>query len=309
LVRRALGELYTPELLDASTQCDYQPPDGYPPLVTLLEKRHPGTSVIITSGAKQGLSAVFYAMKEMGFVGVAMRAPYWSQMPEAIRIAGLRFILNDDPVGGYAYLMVSPNNPDGYIVPTIEALEKYKRCKKLSVPLIHDAVYYNPIFVPGDLQELADISIFSASKTYGLSGLRVGYITTAHPEVKRLVCEYIEATTVGVSVLSQRVLHDILEQENKCPAIRELFIQRAQDALKEAKKTVAGLSPKVLETEGVEQSTGMFGWFKKGPRFNADKARVAVAPGAAFGDESRIRINLAVEPRLLREAVRRLNSI
>ena len=303
IIRQALVETCGSFCLDdTAIQCDYQAPEGYPPLVEYLERRY-NSSVVITAGAKQGLSAVFYALKRQGIDAVAMRTPYWSQMPAAIEIAGLEVIKSSRPVPRAAYLMVSPNNPDGHVTTVEDARELASACEKLRVPLIHDAAYHHPIY--GAFAEgLAGTSIYSSSKMYGLSGLRAGYIVTSNAVIKQAVCEYIEATTVGVSLLSQRVLRRVVEQETNAR-----FIERAQYLLKEAKALAATLHPSVLDATGIERSSGMFGWFKMGPKFNADAAQVHIAPGYAFGDPTRVRLNLAVEPAKLQVAIERLNKL
>jgi aspartate/methionine/tyrosine aminotransferase len=316
LIRKALVETFPLELFtlrDVDVHCDYQQPEGYPPLVELLEARH-GAPVVITSGAKQGLAACFYAAKCMGVTGVTMRAPYWSQMPAAVEIMGLTPVFDDEPERGCAHLLVSPNNPDGYITSPEHARLMRSRCAAFGVPLIHDAAYHTPTYTndavrTDPLPELSDTSVWSAAKMYGLSGLRVGWVACKDPAFKQHVCEYVEATTVGVSLLSQKVIHHIITYDARASQARERFHQRARNLLANARATVAGIDPGVLDTSGVTQSNGMFGWFKVGPKFDADRARIHVAPGVAFGYPDRVRLNIAVEPELLREAVKRLNAL
>jgi bifunctional pyridoxal-dependent enzyme with beta-cystathionase and maltose regulon repressor activities len=52
----------------------------------------------------------------------------------------------------------------------------------------------------------------------------------------------------------------------------------------------------------------MFGWFKPGPNFAPDKARIHIAPGFAFGDPDRVRINLAIDYTSLERVVRNLKG-
>lgn len=101
VVREALLGIYPQDLFRYNdlSDCDYQPPTGYPPLVKFLEEKH-GCRVIVTTGAKQALCAVFHAVKQQGLKAVAMRAPYWSQMPQAIRLLGLEVVISDEPVEG-----------------------------------------------------------------------------------------------------------------------------------------------------------------------------------------------------------------
>src|SRR5579863_2716445 len=141
VVRNALQQSFPTQLFaldDVTVGCDYQAPEGYRHLVEALERRH-GGHVVITSGAKQGLLAVFYALKKLGCEHIAMRTPYWSQMPEAIRLGGLGLVLGNEPTYGCSYLIVSPNNPDGHITSPEEAQTLKAKCDQFKTFLIHDA--------------------------------------------------------------------------------------------------------------------------------------------------------------------------
>ena len=315
VVRSALLETYDPEIFGSVggvMDCDYQPPHGYQPLVDELERRT-GKRCIVTAGAKQGLSAVFYAMKRMGMIGVTMRGPWWSQMPAAIQMSGLDgFKPWDRPASLMGHLLVSPNNPDGHITNFVECAILRSYCADKRVPLVHDAAYYSPVYVTTSdcsLPNLARTSIHSVSKAYGLSGLRVGWIATDDDVIYDHVCEYTEATTVGVALPSQVLLYHILREEAVHPQNHQRFIQHARRELRTAKEMMVKVDQDVLETAGSVDVPGMFGWYKKGPRFDAERAQIHVAPGSAFGDPSRVRINLAVGSNVLSKVVERLNSL
>lgn len=286
--------------------CDYQAPEGYTYLVEALEERY-GDRVVITSGAKQGLLAVFYALRKLGQTHIAMRSPYWSQMPEAIRLGGLGLHLGNEPTWGTSYLIVSPNNPDGHVTTRDEAWELKKKCDKLGTFLVHDAAYHTPVYI-GDDRPLAGTTIYSASKMYGLSGLRVGWIVTDDPRIRQLASDYVEASTVGVSLLSQQVMLNIVEHERAHPSDADVFHQMARELLNDNKRLVRTLSPEVLDTSDMAEH-GIFGWFKPGPKLDPEKAMVRIPPGSIFGDSSRVRINLAIDSGLLQLAVDRLNKL
>jgi len=309
VIRHALQVAYPPELFNLDNiicDCDYQAPEGSQRLVMLLEERY-GQHVIVTSGAKQGLLAVFYALRKLGQTHIAMRTPYWSQMPEAIRLGGLGLVLKDEPTWGTSYLIVSPNNPDGRLTSIDEALELRKKCSKLGTFLVHDAAYHTPVYLDA-ITELAGTTIYSSSKMYGLSGLRCGWIVTDDERIAKFAGEYVEASTVGVSLLSQDVLANIIEHEKKHPSDVDTFHNTARRFLDENKRLIRTLHPDVLDTSDMAQH-GMFGWFKPGSKFDPDKAMVTIPPGSAFGDASRIRINLGVENNLLQLAVQRMNAL
>lgn len=300
-------DLITAEELD----CDYQAPTGYEPLVEVLKQRHGqfGAQVIVTAGAKQGLAAVFYALKKLGTHAISMRTPFWSQMPQAIKLSGLGLVLGNRPTWGTGYLIVSPNNPDGYLTRQLESLDLIDQCERLGTKLVHDAAYYTPTYLDGCLPPLAPTSIYSASKAYGLSGLRVGHIVTYDPDIAHYVQEYVEAATVGVSLPAQKLMHRIIEHELTNPAVSEEFHRKARSYLDKNKQIISQVHPDVLDTSSATTTAGMFGWFPVGPKFNAEKAMLVVPPGEAFGDGTRVRLNLAVDSKEMLLAVERLNAL
>ena len=311
VVRHALQVAYPPSLFnleDVASGCDYQAPEGYQRLVMLLEERY-GDHVVVTSGAKQGLLATFYALRKLGQTHLAMRSPYWSQMPEAIKLGGLGLILADAPTWGTSYLIVSPNNPDGHVTTWDDAFELQKKCTKLGTYLVHDAAYHTPVYLGQRANDvLAGTRIYSSSKMYGLSGLRVGWIVTDDPRIAKYASEYVEASSVGVSLLSQEVLANIVEHEKTHSSDEAIFHSMARQLLEDNKKLVKTLNPEVLDTSDMSEH-GIFGWFKPGPKLDPERAMVRIPPGSAFGDTSRVRINLAIDNDLLKLAIERLNAL
>jgi aspartate/methionine/tyrosine aminotransferase len=309
VVRDALQVTYGPDMFSLegiADECDYQAPEGYGPLVEALEGRY-GDSVVVTSGAKQGLLAVFYALKKLGQTYIGMRTPYWSQMPEAIRLGGLGLCLGDQPTWGCSYLIVSPNNPDGRVTTPEEAYELQKQCDKPGTFLIHDGAYHTPAYLD-HTPRLAGTTVYSASKMYGLSGLRVGWVVTDDARIKQLVSDYVEASTVGVSLPAQHILHRIITHEEQHPQEAGAFTTLARTYLEANKRLVRALDPRVLDASDVAPH-GIFGWFKPGPKFDPEWAMVRIPPGSAFGDPTRVRVNLAIGAAQLADAVKRLNEL
>ena len=279
---------------------EYAPPNGYGPLVKLLEEKYQAP-VVLTVGAKHGIFAALHAVRQQGAKSVAYRKPYWASFPFMMARAGLKSVTNS--LKADAHLLVMPNNPDGFVLSEAKAQDF---CKT-SVPIIHDAAYYTESYLPDDykLNPLGDMQVFSVSKMYGLSGLRLGWVVCHNPVYYSDLTSFVEATTAGISTASQRVLLSILEAERADPELRKAFSRDMRDHLAWAHEKLLDLDPKVL----IPQSfVGMFGWCKKGPRFDAVKAKVNVMDGASFGDASMVRLSLAVSKTELTKAVQRLNQ-
>jgi aspartate/methionine/tyrosine aminotransferase len=278
---------------------EYAPPNGYGPLVKLLEEAYQAP-VVVTAGAKHGIFATLHAVREHGAKSVAYRKPYWSSFPYMMERAGLRSVTSS--LRADAHLLVMPNNPDGHVYDP-EVAQAY--CNGL-IPVIHDAAYYTPSYMEAaELQPLGDMQVFSVSKMYGLSGLRLGWVVCRNPAYYSQLTSFVEATTAGISTASQRILMHLIEVERADPSIRHRYATEMRKHLVWAHQKLNDLDPEVLIPE---RNLGMFGWCRKGPRFNALKARVNVMDGAAFGDSEKVRLNLAVSRSTLTAAVKRFNQ-
>jgi aspartate/methionine/tyrosine aminotransferase len=309
IVREALINAFD---LDSSiyhskyNKMEYQPPNGYDPLVKLLENKHQAP-VIITNGAKQALSASFYALHKIGKRRLGMRTPYWALIPPLANANGLECCDKYD-----CYLAVLPNNPDNYMQPYYDASIEFYSCKEQNIPVIHDAVYYSPSYIPYDTiyGALGDLQIFSASKSLGLSGLRIGYVVCHDTSYYKNILEYIEMMTVGVSLPSQSIYYDLLQEMDACKDRTEKFIAECRSEFYAARALCKTIKKSVLEVpEDILNSCGMFCWAKRGENCDFENAKIHIIDGGSFGDQSKVRLNLGLPVRTIAEVVERLNSL
>lgn len=289
----------------------YPYPTGYQPLVRFLEEKH-GAPVIITNGAKQALGAVFYALKKMGWDECAHKNPYWALIPPLAKMHGINmiqpYVQDEKP-----FLLLSPNNPNGHCESPEELLELSRRFKEKNMPLIHDAAYYTHIYLPQThtLPAIGDVQIFSISKMLGFSGIRLGYAVCHNPEFYKLIQEYVEAMTVGVSIYSQAFIFDLLDRRMRSfPTLVQRFEGMSSMDLEANKKLCLQIDPEVLEVPSdLVDHPGMFGWFKVGPKADFTKSKINLIDGALFGGPGMVRMNLAFSKEKMEEIVLRLNSV
>jgi aspartate/methionine/tyrosine aminotransferase len=291
---------------------EYPSPNGYSTLVKLLEDKYQ-SPVIVTNGAKQALGASFYMLHKLGYEYVAMKEPYWALLPQLAEAHGLCPVFeeegealdSEDP-----FLLLAPNNPDGSCKPLSKLEKLSKLYQEVKLPFIHDAVYYTHSYLPSSykLGKFGDLQIYSASKMYGLSGLRVGWIVCHNTEYYKTLCEYIEMMTVGVSVASQRIMANIVAHEKLYGSSN--FEESNFQALQKARQLFKTVNSDIIELpENFENTPGMFAWVKLKDRDALNKAKINAIDGALFGSPGYIRMNLALPPDTLREVVNRLNSL
>jgi len=291
---------------------DYPPPNGFKPLVDLLEWKH-NAPVVVTNGAKQALSAVFWALKKVGWNYCGEKSPHWALIPPLAKVHDIDMVHANGPHvdDKSPFLLISPNNPNGHLESPDELNKLSKEFKEANLPLIHDAAYHTHAYIPQGtpLPPIGDVQIYSVSKMLGLSSLRVGYAVCPNPEFYRLIKEYMEAMTVGVSLPSQIFTYELMNRMRGYPTLTEKFENNSFLALQESKNILKTVDPEVLEVPtNLEETPGMFGWFKTGPKFSQEKAKVNFIDGALFGAPGFVRMNLSLDKEKIQEIVNRLND-
>ncbi len=280
---------------------EYQPAAGKPDLVKILEEKY-GEKVVVTNGAKQALGAALYAFRKSGCNALYYGRPYYPANPsiaDSVGFTGCHKESDSD-----CALLTSPNNPDGGWIKTVDIISSRQQ-----KPTIHDAAYYTDIYIPdGEIAlPLGSIQVFSMSKMYGLSGLRIGYAVFHNDKYYQDAVNYMEMTTAGVSTASQDIARNIELFFRDNPSYYKEFCREARASIALARKELEKLDPDVLELVPC-QTNSMFGWFKKGPALDNKAAKVHILDGALFGQPGMMRMNIAHPPEVIRDAVERLNK-
>jgi aspartate/methionine/tyrosine aminotransferase len=285
---------------------EYQQPQGYQPLVKLLEDKYQAP-VVITNGAKQGLGSVFYSLRQLGKNNVYLPRPFWALLPPLMDMHGINYVHEKENFD--SYLCVAPNNPCGSM-PSSDTISYLKN--DCGIPTIHDAVYHSHIYLPSlyKLEQFGDVQIYSASKSFGLSSIRIGWAVCPNVEFYKLISQYMEAMTVGASVISQLFLYNLLKTMHGYPTLTQKFEALAFDALQENKRLIKQIDPEILQVpDNMEDVAGMFGFFKIKDYSVLEKAKINAIDGKYFGVDGYVRINLALRKETLQEIVNRLNSV
>jgi aspartate aminotransferase len=183
--------------------------------------------VIVTNGGMHGLYIIFLALLEPGDE-VILPDPMWTEIAENIRLAGgkpvpVRLRLEN----GYQYdptemeaaitsrtraiFINTPHNPVGVVArrETLEAIAQV--AERRGLLLISDEAYEHVIFEGqqhvslGSLPGARDrtISVFSLSKTYAMSGLRLGYVVVSQPLFLERMKKLVRCTINGVNSVAQ----------------------------------------------------------------------------------------------------------
>jgi aspartate/methionine/tyrosine aminotransferase len=227
--------------------------DGQPELLEELRNIHgKDAHIVVANGAKHALLASFYAMSEWyGVTRVHHSTPYWPSYPTLAKLSNLGFssAWREANIIDSIKVITAPNNPD--------SSEYSDDCD------IWDAVYAHAVYghtvVPSHR-----IGIFSASKSVGMSGMRVGWAVFKDPGMAKSASMYVEITTSGVSAYSQRYVANALKfmRENK-EVTADAYREARYELVQNATTFNIFLAPHCAEVRGLpDTEKGMFAWFK-----------------------------------------------
>lgn len=269
------------------TDARYPAYGGDPQLIDMIRasNRRMKKHIVITNGAKQAISAALYAFKKVENKYIlSTKAPYWPSYPTLAELAGYKFTITPSTGGGVVKVITSPNNPDGH--QTMEDCDLW------------DAAYAHAVYglavVPN-----ARVSVWSAAKMFGLSGLRIGALTTDDDKLAEAAREYVEKATSGVCYDAQRRLYHLLEMLKNVSRdwIMKDYMNARLELIRNGEIFNKHLATYMVEMRGVPVTgSGMFAWVRPGDtqKFEAalQKARVRAIPGRACGVDGWFRFSM-----------------
>jgi len=304
----------------------YAPSSGIPALREALAQKLQAKNkihatvdeVLITAGGAHALYAAFQAVLDPGD-DMLLFSPYWTPIRDMVTGAGARPMLVPTATARRngltktleqfstphtrAIYYNTPQNPSGVVFSRAEAEEVAAFAIKHDLIVIadeayEDLVYEGEHFSIASLPGMAErtISTYTFSKTYGMTGWRIGYAVAKEPfmaALRKLVLYSVN----GVSTATQwAALEALTIPESVIESRREEYRTR-RDVL------VHGLNELGLECE---PPAGAFYAFPRVTKIHKDsrrvattlldKAHVATVPGVVFGaqGEGHVRFGYAV---------------
>jgi aspartate aminotransferase len=304
----------------------YAPSSGIEPLRAAIAKKLQTKNhieaevedVIVTAGGAHALHVAFEAVVDPGD-DVLVFAPFWTPIRDMVTLAqgrpvmvptatarrnGLTATLEhfSTPATRAIYYN-TPQNPSGVVFSRSEAEEVAAFARKRNLVVIADEAYEDLVYegehvsiasLPGMAERT--ITTYTFSKTYGMTGWRVGYAMAKEPFMTGLR-KLVLYSTNGVSTPTQwGALEALAVPEKAIDARRDEYRQR-RDLL------VKGLNDLGLECEA---PAGAFYAFPSIRKIGKDsrrvaatlleKAHVATIPGLVFGaqGEGHVRFSYAV---------------
>lgn len=288
--------------------------------------------VVVANGAVQGLFSTLLAMLEPGDE-VLIPAPAWpnyAMMIRALHATPVEYHLTPassfepraDELAGLmtakskAIIVNSPSNPLGSIITKGPMTDLLAVAKEHGLWVIADECYESIVFDDGyvGVADLDDdgqvVSVFSFSKTYAMTGWRVGYVV-GPAAVTQVVAKLQEPIISCVNTLAQRAaLAALTGPQDIVGEMRAAYRSRRDQVLDVFERGgVAALRPAGGFYVWVDVSSAGMPSLDFAKRLLVDE-RVAVAPGTAFGasGEGAVRLSLATATDQLLEGARRIAS-
>ena len=284
--------------------------------------------IVVTNGAVEALFSTFLAILEPGDE-VLLADPGWpnfKMMVEALQSVAVPYALG--PTNRYAptaqqlealvtdktkaIVINSPSNPLGTIIDPNQLHDIASVARERDLWLISDECYEAITFddsfrSAAQLDPERIVSVFSFSKTYSMTGWRVGYVVGA-AALMALITKLQEPIISCVNAPAQRAaLAALTGPQDAVEEMRKEYLRRRDATLALFdREGVPALVPRGAFYIWVDISASGV----SSREFSLDLIKeqgVAVAPGTAFGDEGddAVRISLATaEDELLEGATR-----
>lgn len=292
--------------------------------------------VAVTSGGKHALYAVCQALLEHGDE-VVIPSPYWPSFSEAVRLAGARPILVPaQEKDGFqvtarmiskatsrrtkAVILNSPNNPTGAVVAPDDLLVIGDMSQRRKFTILYDDTYARLHYGRADgtvFSALRDsvgdrfVILGTASKSYCMTGWRIGWILGPRPLIDACVSLFSHSTQCATSFAQvgavealtgpQKVVQELLAEYRR----RRDFMHPALTAIPELTCVEPGggfyLFPNVCRYLSAKVPTALALALRL-----LEESGVATVPGEGFGTPGYLRVSFARPLEELKEGAQRM---
>jgi aspartate aminotransferase len=300
-----------------------------------LESSYQPSECVVTVGGKH---AIFNAICSLINSGdeVIIGTPYWVSYPDMVKYAGGNpvfvetlpndsFILRASEVERAItprtkiVIANSPNNPTGSVITPSEFARLQDLCNRRNIWLLSDECYSHFVYkdakpfsaasIPGPKNHL--IIAGSFSKTFAMTGLRLGYILAPKPLVDAIAKLQSQSTSNPTSIIQYAGLEAMRGPMDSVTEMLAEYAKRREHFLAGLRaihgvtcippmgafylfpNVSAHLHPQMPDTSAVARQL-------------LEREHVAVTPGEAFGAPGYLRLSYATSIERIDEGLRRL---
>lgn len=330
-------------------QTKYTPSSGLLPLrKEICEKfekdngiSYEPSQIIVSNGAKHSIFNACYAVLEEGDE-VIIPAPYWLTYPEVVKVCGAKPVYIDckkenkfkfsaadlkAAITPKTKMLIfnSPSNPTGAVYSEQEVREIAKVCEEAEIYVLADEIYeklcYNgvkPFSIARVSEKMKDLTITvnGVSKTYAMTGWRVGYLAAPKDVAKAIDSFQSHATSNACSISQYATIEALKSTDEEIGAMVNVFDKRRAKLL----KLIADIDGvQAVEPDGafyvMMVINGLYGKSYNGKTITdsvsfadalLDAEKVATVPGVSFGADDCLRLSYSLSEADIEEGLKRI---
>lgn len=315
----------------------YTPSSGIPELRrAICEKfrrdngiEYEPSQIIVSNGAKHSVFNACYALLNDGDE-VIIPAPYWLTYPEVVKICGgVPVFVEASKKAGFKitpeqlkaaitpktkmFIFNSPSNPTGAVYNEAEVRALAAVCEEAGIFVLADEIYEKLVYTDVKPFSMAACSekmknhtvvINGVSKTYAMTGWRIGYLAAPADVAKAIDSFQSHATSNANSIAQHATLKALESSEEAMQEMVGIFAERRKAMLERISKmkgiycvvpegafyvmlVVDSLYGKKFEGKVITGSVDFAGAL-------LDAKKVATVPGKAFGVDDCIRLSYSL---------------
>ena len=316
-------------------------------IITNLKRDHnlsyERSEIIVSCGAKHTIYNITQALFEAGDE-VIIPAPYWVSYPDQIMLTGAtpvilqtedsnKFKIDPDELkksinsNSKAIILNYPSNPTGTTYTGDELRVIVDMCLENGMTIISDEIYekiiygdnkHVPVATLSDEAKKSTILVNGVSKSYSMTGWRIGY-AAGNKDVVSAMSKLQGQSTSNPSSISQMATIEALNGPQGFIKERAQEFQRRKNYIVTRLNSIDGFScfdplgafyvfPSISGFVGKEFNGKVISGSIDFTEFLLEDAKVAVVPGIAFGKENHLRISYATSMKNIEEGMDRLEE-
>ena len=299
------------------------------------------SQIIVSNGAKHSIFNACYAVLEEGDE-VIIPAPYWLTYPEVVKVCGATPVYIDckkenkfkfsaeelkKAITPKTKMLIfnSPSNPTGAVYNEEETRAIAKVCEEAGIFVLADEIYeklcYNgvkPFSIAKCSEKMQDLTITvnGVSKTYAMTGWRVGYLAAPKDVAKAIDSFQSHATSNACSISQYATIEALNSSDEEIQEMVNVFDKRREKLL----ALIDGIDGvEAVKPDGAFYVMlvvdGLYGKSYNGKTIDnsiefadvlLDAEKVATVPGVSFGADDCVRLSYALSEADLEEGLKRI---
>ncbi len=302
------------------------------------------SEIMVSCGAKHTLYNLSQALFEEADE-VIIPSPYWVSYPEQVILAGAKpvfietreedgFKINPDELKKLitkktkALILNYPSNPTGATYTEYELRDIVDIVMKAGLLIISDEIYekiiydgitHIPVVKLGDEVKKSTILVNGVSKSYSMTGWRIGYAAGDKRVIEAMNNLQGQSTSNPTSI-SQKAATEALKGSQKEVKRMAREFEKRKNYIVERLNNIPGI--RCFNPQGAFYVFPNISWFfgKKYSRseirnsvdftnFLLEEAKVAVVPGVEFGADDYVRISYATSMEEIKKGVDRIEKV